>query len=723
MFPHPPQACTSAKYGFAAAAMLPTITLNEKNRLRWAILDSGASSHFLIPNARCINPKVATNPLRIRIPNGQTVTLSHTCLLDLPLLPKDVRIAHIVPGMSGFSLISVVKLCNAGCHVKMTDISCQVTFRGKIVVTCSKCTRKGLWLMPLCDLTKHNAVNDVKSAVKARSQSKVASPPNEGADLAYAHNAHRITKTATQAELAMYHHQSLFCPTNATLCKAINNHQFDSFPGLTNTLLKHLPPSTAMHKGHMHRTRQGVQSTRRTNDEDKAAREELADLNPPQEMCAAEEAELFCFAALADAKEGVIYTDLPCPFPIESFRQMRYIFVCYAYQPNAIMVRPMKSRSATCMVEAYKSVYDYLSDRGFKPKLNVMDNECSKVVKSYIKSQQVTLQLAEPDNHRANAAERAIKTFKNHFIAGLATVDPAFPMQLWCHLLEQAELTLNLLRTSRHDPSKSAYASLNTAFDWNRTPLAPPGTKALVYEAPVSRTSWAPHAVDGWYIGPAMDHYRCGLFYIESTRGIRIANATKLFPAHCNVPTITDLDKTLAAAGELARIIKATVSIPTRKKLEHINIIKKLSAIINSHPASRVGTQPAPRVGATTSSHDATAPRVLRTQPLIHKRGTRSNNPMPPIPRNQRSQSSNCQQQIPPGKQHFQQQQKAHPRGCQQSPKTKTLATTKAMTTTQPRDDHSSDARNDKASDHPSSLPTQLCSAHNRQYSMSLEKL
>ena len=129
-----------------------------------------------------------------------------------------------------------------------------------------------------------------------------------------------------------------------------------------------------------------------------------------------------------------------------------------------------------------------------------------------------------------------------------------------------------------------------------------------------------------------MDHYRCGLFYIESTRGIRIANATKLFPAHCNVPTITDLDKTLAAAGELARILKATVSIPTRKKLEHINIIKKLSAIINSHPASRVGTQPAPRVGATTSSHDATAPRVLRTQPRIHQRRTRSNNPMPPIP-------------------------------------------------------------------------------------------
>ncbi len=149
----------------------------------------------------------------------------------------------------------------------------------------------------------------------------------------------------------------------------------------------------------------------------------------------------------------------------------------------------------------------------------------SSQISSFISKCRFTT-LAEPDNHRANAAERAIQTFKNHFIAGLATVDPTFPLQLWCYLLTQAKLTLNLLRTLRQDPTKSAYASLNQAFDWNRTPLAPPGTKALIYEAPANRTSWAPHAVDGWYLCPAMEHYRCGLFFIESTPGIRVANAT-----------------------------------------------------------------------------------------------------------------------------------------------------------------------------------------------------
>ena len=87
----------------------------------------------------------------------------------------------------------------------------------------------------------------------------------------------------------------------------------------------------------------------------------------------------------------------------------------------------MKSRSAACMLEAY-TIYEYLTTKGFKPQLNVMDNECSQLLKRYIKSQEVDILLVEPDNHRVNAAERALQTFKNHFVAGLASVDPAFPL-------------------------------------------------------------------------------------------------------------------------------------------------------------------------------------------------------------------------------------------------------------------------------------------------------
>ena len=94
---------------------------------------------------------------------------------------------------------------------------------------------------------------------------------------------------------------------------------------------------------------------------------------------------------------------------------MQYIFVCYVYESNAILVRPMKTRSDACMVGAYQEIYEYLEAVDQKPTLNVTDNEASKAVQNYIRSKDVDWQLVEPDNHRVNAAERAIQTFKNIF--------------------------------------------------------------------------------------------------------------------------------------------------------------------------------------------------------------------------------------------------------------------------------------------------------------------
>ena len=57
--------------------------------------------------------------------------------------------------------------------------------------------------------------------------------------------------------------------------------------------------------------------------------------------------------------DGTIYTDLIRCFPTRSYRNMQYIFVAYAYQPNAIILEPMKSRESTSRVEAFQSVYEY----------------------------------------------------------------------------------------------------------------------------------------------------------------------------------------------------------------------------------------------------------------------------------------------------------------------------------------------------------------------------
>jgi hypothetical protein len=204
--------------------------------------------------------------------------------------------------------------------------------------------------------------------------------------------------------------------------------------------------------------------------------------------------------------------------------------VMYDVDSNAILAEPLKNKSEREQLNTTKKLHAYLTDRGLQPKLHIMDNECPAAVKRYLQTNDIGLQLVPPHVHRTNLREKAIGTFKDHFIAGLCSVDPNFPMHLWCRLLPLATTTLNLLRPARLNPKLSAEAFLNSAFDYNRTPLAPPGTKILIHETPSQRKTWSPQAVDGWYLGAAPVHYRCHRTYVPTTRSERIARTVEFFP-------------------------------------------------------------------------------------------------------------------------------------------------------------------------------------------------
>jgi hypothetical protein len=135
-----------------------------------------------------------------------------------------------------------------------------------------------------------------------------------------------------------------------------------------------------------------------------------------------------------------------------------------------------------------------------------------------------------PHDHRTNAAERAIRTAKNHLKAGWWSMDDKFPMNLWDKTVPQAELTLNLLRGSRINPKLSAWEQLHGRYDFNAIPIAPPGIKVLAHHKKDQRESWSPHAFVGWYIGPALKHYRCYTVWATKTRQERIVNQLIWFP-------------------------------------------------------------------------------------------------------------------------------------------------------------------------------------------------
>ena len=117
-------------------------------------------------------------------------------------------------------------------------------------------------------------------------------------------------------------------------------------------------------------------------------------------------------------------------------------------------------------------------------------------------------QLVPPNVHRRNKAERAIRTFKAHFLEILAGVDPDFPKFMWDNLLVQTELTINLLRQATLNPRMSAWEYYNGAFDYTATPLGPIGCKIMIHNTSNKRKSWDQRGREGFSVGPALQHYR-----------------------------------------------------------------------------------------------------------------------------------------------------------------------------------------------------------------------
>ena len=120
---------------------------------------------------------------------------------------------------------------------------------------------------------------------------------------------------------------------------------------------------------------------------------------------------------------------------------------------------------------------------------------------------------------------------------------------------------MNLLRSSRRYPNLSAYDFLNRTFNYLSTPLSPTGTRILAHITPSQRTNTAPHGIDGWYVGPSMDHCRCHKCYIPTTSRCWDVLTIDWFPHTVPPPTVTSDTYLIQTADEILSIMKS----PTEK--------------------------------------------------------------------------------------------------------------------------------------------------------------
>ena len=122
-------------------------------------------------------------------------------------------------------------------------------------------------------------------------------------------------------------------------------------------------------------------------------------------------------------------------FLVTSSKGVKYVFILYSYDYNAILSDPLKSRTGKGILHSYTICHDYLKERVFKPKMHWLYNEASNSLKQYNLNHEMEFQLVPLGVHRQNAAN-----LENYCISVLSRTDPQYPMHLFFCLLKQFTL-------------------------------------------------------------------------------------------------------------------------------------------------------------------------------------------------------------------------------------------------------------------------------------------
>ena len=489
--------------------------------------------------------------IMVELPNGSIIRATHTALLDLPSLPLAARTAHVFPDLKHGSLLSIGDLCDHGLTANYTKTHVKIYNGTNLVLSGLRSPHTRLWMV---DLRKKD--QPVPAPL-------LASP---------------ALQLSTNAQLVNFYHACLCSPTASTMLEAFDKG-FISFPGLTSDMVrKNRPNSVATSKGHLDQERQGQRSTQTPNqliidesDEDKF----------PSDVTYKKSNAVSVYNLNMTQATGQHFTDLTGRFPVLSKRGNQYCLIMYSHDANYIHVELLHNRSGPEFVAAYKRGIHFFRKGGINPSFERLDNETSRVLEAYCTEQNIAIQYVPPHNHRANRAERAIRTFKNHFISTLATADPSFPLKAWDELIPQSEMTLNMMRSSRINPAISAYQQLNGKYDYASHPLAPPGIRVVAHVKPQQRESWAPHGLDGFYVGPALDHYRCYYnVWITKTETTRVTDTLAWHPHNIIIPGLSPLDALISAITQLTQALLHIQNSPSdviKSKQPVNNIVSTLT--------------------------------------------------------------------------------------------------------------------------------------------------
>ena len=133
-----------------------------------------------------------------------------------------------------------------------------------------------------------------------------------------------------------------------------------------------------------------------------------------------------------------LYNDDTGRFTVRARSVNQCVMIAYHCDINVILACTFSSRKDIQSLGAYNTIMERLKSRGHHVNLQVLDNEASAAYRRQITDKwKADFQLVPPNIHRRNTAERAIRTFKAHFLVILEGVAPDYPLNMWDILIPQ----------------------------------------------------------------------------------------------------------------------------------------------------------------------------------------------------------------------------------------------------------------------------------------------
>ena len=92
-------------------------------------------------------------------------------------------------------------------------------------------------------------------------------------------------------------------------------------------------------------------------------------------------------------------------------------------------------------------------------------------------------------------------------------------------------------------------------YDFNKHPLAPPGTKVIIHSKPDQRKSSEFHGEEGFYVDPATNHYGCVHCFVPKTQKEQIIDTVAFVPNVTPIPNTTIYDHLHRTADDLIHLL------------------------------------------------------------------------------------------------------------------------------------------------------------------------